>query len=69
MKTVVRNNKEEEAEVQDTWYALVSEEEVRCEDISSSLVSSEEIALRIAEMEYNGTIYVAEIKLIAKVVG
>lgn len=70
MKTVVRNNnKEEGTQVQDTWYVLVSEDEVRCEDIASPLWSSEESAIRIAEMEYNGTIYVAEIKLITKVVG
>lgn len=70
MKTVVRNrNKEEGTPVQDTWYVLVSEEEVKDEEISSPLCPSEESALRIAEMEFNGTVYVAEIKLITKVVG
>lgn len=69
MKTVVRNNNKEEAEVQDTWYVLVSEEEVKDEEISSPLWPSEEKAIRVAEMGYNGTIYVAEVKLITKVVG
>lgn len=69
MKTVVRNNNKEEAEVQDTWYVLVSEDGVRCEDIASPLWSSEEDALRTAEMDHDGTIYVAEVKLITKVVG
>jgi len=69
MKTVVRNNNKEEAEVQDTWYVLVSEEQVKDEDIASPLWFSEEKAIRVAEMGYNGTIYVAEVKLITKVVG
>lgn len=69
MKTVVRNNNKEEAEVQDTWYVLVSEDEVKDEEISSPLWPSEEDALRTAEMDHDGTIYVAEVKLITKVVG
>lgn len=69
MKTVVRNNKKEETQIRDTWYVLVSENEVKDEEISSPLWPSEEGALRAAEIGRDGTIYVAEIKLITKVVG
>lgn len=69
MKTVFRNNNEEETGVKSTWYAVVSEEEIDNEEMDSRLFHSEDAATDTATESYCGTMYVAEIKLITKVVG
>ena len=68
MKTVVRNNKEE-TEVRDTWYALITDEEIKDEEFGSPLYKDKDKAFDVAYGGHDGTIYVAEIKLITKVVG
>ena len=66
MKTVVRNNQEEPQK--DVWYIILTDEELLDRDIASPLYDSEDKALEEA-MEYCGTAYVVEVKLITKVVG
>lgn len=70
MKIVVRNNKEKETGVKDTWYALISESELEGgENFCSPLFSCKDEATSEATEEYDETMYVAEVKLITKVVG
>ena len=69
MKTVFRNNNEKETGVKDTWYALILESELECLGLTSPLYPNEDEAFDIASKAYDETMYVAEVKLITKVVG